>query len=127
MLILEDDVELCDDFDEKFNATVSHLPADWHALWLNGSDAKPLELYDAHLFKLISCFGTFAYLVNHTFYDVLIEGFSKQNLSSDEFTKLIQHQYNCYRPVYPLAYHRNGYSVRLEKKVHYPSLTKPKR
>lgn len=109
-MILEDDAVLVKGFEEKLDAVIKELPFDWNALWLNGTETKRGFTISGNLRKVKEMWGTFGYLLNSSFYDVVIEGLEKETKSADGFFTSIQKNNQCFATVKPLVKHRRGVS-----------------
>lgn len=96
-------------FKKKLKKVISELP-DWDALWLNGTETEKGIDYSESLNRVRKIWGTFGYIVNSSFYDVLIEGFEKERKSADYYLTSIQKKYNVFSVKKPLVKHRKGIS-----------------
>jgi len=67
VLIFEDDVELCDDFETKFYNIVSKLPEDWDLLYLGGWNRGTIKKYADGLDVAENVVCMHAYFVNGKF------------------------------------------------------------
>lgn len=65
-LILEDDIVLCEDFNNKFKEYISHMPEDWHMIYLGGNHTYPFVI-SPHIIKLRYTLANHAYCVKTDF------------------------------------------------------------
>jgi GR25 family glycosyltransferase involved in LPS biosynthesis len=74
VIILEDDVVLCEDWNERINQLKQDLPEDWGHVYLSGhSDYVALKKYDIPtIIPSPKMVGAFAYMVNSSGYDKII-------------------------------------------------------
>jgi len=66
VIILEDDVVVCDDWDNRLNILLKSLPTDWEYVYLAGhSDYVTIPKYDKPtIMKAPQMIGAFSYMVN---------------------------------------------------------------
>lgn len=96
ILIFEDDVII----DKSINLKIKEsLKINWKLLYLGASqfDWKGIETING-FYKSHKTLGTFAYAVDETIYDEIIEAFENNKKSIDNLLTLIQEKYNkeCY-------------------------------
>lgn len=130
VLITEDDVEFCDDFNFKFFEYIKELPK-WDILYLGANHGlcnpyennPPIKLTE-HVYKVLHAYSTHAYAVNKSCYQYLIDHISKSTNSLDVMYSKIQKNLEVYvfRP--HLAWQSEGYSDILETNVDYSFLKK---
>jgi len=74
IIILEDDVILCDDFNERLDKILKDLPNDWEYVYLSGhSDYEKFPIVSSQkIVKSPKMIGAFSYMVNKTAYQKLI-------------------------------------------------------
>jgi len=72
ILILEDDTEFVDDFENKFNLFTESFITEWDLLFLSGTEVKVNSIYK-NFCGLSSCYTSHSYSVNKSAYDILIE------------------------------------------------------
>lgn len=119
-LILEDDFQLCENFDVELKKVFNELPNDFEALWLGGRIVGEREDYSDSLMKIKGITGTYGYIVNHLFIDSLIHELSKEDKLADwSMSRAFK---NVYRTKKNLVKHRDGYSYILNKEVEYKDL-----
>lgn len=83
--VLEDDVCLCDDFPERIEYIGEHCPDDWDVFWLGGTVhmnpaiwhkndlGRDAERVGRRIFRAYGMWSTFAYLVNPTSRDRVLD------------------------------------------------------
>ena len=110
VLIYEDDVTFPLDFHDKFNKCIAELPEDWDSFYLAGTNkAHPLD-YSENLNKCFGAWGTFAYLIRESVYDLFIEELSRQRLAADGHFIKISGLINCFIPKKKIVSHSVGFS-----------------
>jgi len=120
-LILEDDFQLCENFDVELKKVLGELPNDFQALWLGGRIVGERENYSDSLMKIKGITGTYGYIVNHLFIDSLIHELSKEDKLADwSMSRAFKSVYKTKRN---LVKHRDGYSYILNKEVSYKDLS----
>lgn len=73
VILFEDDIDLCDDFDERLQLFLSMAPQNWMILYLGFFPWKdPIPVTPSGLHKVSKSYGTFAYIVRHTAYDRIL-------------------------------------------------------
>lgn len=87
ILILEDDVVFCENFESKLNNIYNNFPNDWDMFYLSGSLIKEGKKYNYYS-ELISTHTTHCYAVNSSAYDILIK-----LLENNIFTKPVDSSY----------------------------------
>jgi GR25 family glycosyltransferase involved in LPS biosynthesis len=93
VLIFEDDIEILDKFLEIKWDTV---PSDWEMLYLGGNHYEILE-HTSNDWKKIRSWSTYAYAVNSSLYDIIIQEAVNNTKEIDKFyLENIHPNYNCY-------------------------------
>ena len=128
VLITEDDVEFCDDLNEKFFQYQKELP-DWDILYFGANHAlcnpyesnPPIKISE-HVYKVVHAYSTHAYAVNKSCYNELINHISNPIKPLDVMYSMIQKDLNVYvfRP--HLAWQVEGYSDIMEIDIDYSFL-----
>jgi GR25 family glycosyltransferase involved in LPS biosynthesis len=115
ILILEDDIVLCDDFLNKINNLEKQLPEHWQQIYIGAILDKYGEQISENLYKIISdetMMATHSYLLNNTVYDLVCDRLLEFNTATDgEYNKL--HRENKLEPhvfIPLLTYQYDGYS-----------------
>lgn len=128
VLITEDDVEFCENFNSKFFEYILEL-SNWDMLYLGANHAlcnpyennPPIKVTE-HMYKVLHAYSTHAYAVNKSCYQYLIDHISKLTNPLDVMYSTIQKNLEVYifRP--HLAWQSEGYSDILEANVNYSFL-----
>lgn len=119
-LILEDDFQLCENFDSELKKCLDELPSNFQALWLGGRIVGKSEKHSDNLVKVNGMTGTYGYIVHYSFIDSLIEALSKEAKLADWSMSSVFK--NVYKAKKNLVKHRDGYSYILKKEVSYKDL-----
>ena len=72
-IIFEDDADLCDDFETKFNSIMNKLPEDWDLLYLGGWNRNEVKPYAEGLNIAEKVFCTHAYMIRDKFIATALE------------------------------------------------------
>lgn len=119
-LILEDDFELCENFDSEFEKCFNELPNDFECLFLGGRVIGAKKDYSENLYKIKATTGLYGYLVHERFKEKALLALSKENKLADYALSSVFE--NVYRSKKNLIKHRDGYSTLQEKVVSYKDL-----
>ena len=90
VLIFEDDVELCEDFESKFNDVMNKLPDDWDLLYLGGWNKGQIKSYAEGLNIAENVVCMHAYIVRDKFLPTAIEA-----LHSKDGIQRVPNDYKC--------------------------------
>lgn len=122
--IFEDDIYFCEDFPEKLNACLKSLPAEWDALWLNGTTigSGARIAVDGNISRTHGTWGAFAYIVNGKAIDKFINLISAANDRVDGYYSAAQSEMNCFIANEKLALHRKGFSEIQNREMDYAHL-----
>jgi glycosyl transferase family 25 len=128
VLITEDDVEFCEDLNEKFFHYQKELP-EWDILYLganhalcNPYESNPPIKVSKHVYRILHAYSTHAYAVNKSCYQYLIDHISSMTNSLDVMYSKIQKELKVYLFRPHLAWQSEGYSDIMEKTVDYSFL-----
>ena len=117
VLIFEDDIILCNDFQKEFDQRISELPDDWDMFYLSGNNfyrgkdkGTGLTPVTEFIHKTTETLTTHAYAVKSHMYDKLIEGVESLKLPLDMAYRTIQRSHNCYISRPHLGWQRPGHS-----------------
>lgn len=113
LIILEDDVTLCSDFDGRLKMFLENLPSDWKIAYLGFTETPQtkLEQISEYIFKVNEVYGCFGMIINSNFYDTLIKTLEKTKTVIDWVIKnQIQPVYGCYAFIPFLLYVNDDYS-----------------
>lgn len=119
-LILEDDFQLCENFDSELEKCFNELPDNFEALFLGGRMITPPRDYSPNLFKIKATTGAYGYLVHRRFISKALNALAKENKLADWALSSVFE--NVYRSKNNLIKHRDGYSFLQEKEVAYKDL-----
>lgn len=130
VLILEDDVQFCDDLNVKFSQYIKELP-DWDMLYFGANHAlcnpyennPPIKITN-HIYRILHAYSTHAYAVNQNSYQYLIDNISKMMYPLDVTYSRIQKDLRVYLFRPHLAWQSEGYSDIMEVNVDYSFLKK---
>jgi len=79
--ILEDDCIFVDEFMEKAKHCIEELKQlEWDVFYFGGEPNRRAEPYSDLIVKTIGVYGAHSYIVNHTFYDKVINNYSRNTL-----------------------------------------------
>jgi len=109
-LILEDDVEVVENFQERLNNVISELPDDWDLLYLGGWNVGDIVKYSDKLNHAKKVYTTHAFIVRQKFVDTVIKGINERQWKVDVLISDILPLGNCFicNPI--LAWQREGFS-----------------
>lgn len=136
VLILEDDVEFVENFNELFDSYIKLIPNDWDIIYFGGNHVGGLVEINPHISKINHSYALQAYMVNSKSYNDLLdfmEGFINKiykttqvinnvSVAADYIISFYQPISNCYvfRP--HLAYQKEDYSDIQHSVVNYDFL-----
>lgn len=128
-LILEDDVILCDDFNNEFQKYIDSMPSDWHMIYLGGNHNYPFVISE-HIIKLRHTLANHAYCVKLDFLkkevqpairemweskhnDLLFNGGTEvpNEYTIDNILAKFQNTHNCYGFTKQLMWQEAGFSI----------------
>jgi GR25 family glycosyltransferase involved in LPS biosynthesis len=113
VLILEDDVVLCDDLEERLKKFYDLAPKNWDMLMLGYFDGEcwpmPLEI-SKYIYQSVGSMGTFAYILKSKFYQTAIDKILERYEPIDAALAPLHPDNNVFifRPT--LCYQREGFS-----------------
>jgi GR25 family glycosyltransferase involved in LPS biosynthesis len=113
VLVLEDDITLSDDFDERLDFLLKELPEDWKIAYLGFNGQLNSEIGDVSrwVYSVKNVYGCFGMLINGSFLNELIEVVENNKVAIDEVIhKFIQPKYKCYSFIPFLLYVNDDYS-----------------
>jgi hypothetical protein len=124
VLILEDDVEFQDDFNNKFSEWSKEVPSNWDMLWIGGNHnwVRDIPLYSPHLIRITNTYATHAFALRDTIYDRVIEALSPLEPEDDIILAGIQKECEAFCFMPNLAYQRAGVSDVFNREVYYEFL-----
>ncbi len=133
VLILEDDAQLCQGFDQKLQTALTDLPENWCILRLHQStDGQPrLVSYTNSLNTVTKCNGTYGWVVNNRYYDIIIQLLTKNlgvlqtdrwgtyEKTFDSILMELQETTPFFQTKENLVFHADGHSDRLGITLNY--------
>jgi len=116
-LLLEDDIEFHDGFNEMFDFMSPQIPDDWDMLYLCANPATGSRLRVAdNVFRLYGGYSAHCVIFKDTVYEDALNALLFNYVQSDLTYAALQNKYNAYL-LYPhIAYQRTDYSD-IEKEV----------
>lgn len=119
ILVLEDDFEFVDNFNELFELKYKNLPYDWEFLYFGGNHVGGLIKINDDCAKTIHTFTTNSYCIKEEMFDVILASTERLNKQIDVYYADLQKTFNSYvfRP--HLAFQKSGYSYIQEGEVDY--------
>lgn len=109
-LILEDDIEFIDNFQEIFCKKITHVPEDYDILYMCGNNPQNLEMINEHIAKITSVLSTGAYAISAKFAKKIIFEIEKFTDPIDCIYAKHTPNHKCYIFKPYLATQRTGYS-----------------
>lgn len=99
ILVLEDDVEFIDGFQDRLNKAMSELPDNWDMLWLGGLPREKNEPYSDSLDRMFGSWGTYGYVIRNTMYLTVLRVLSEQPIkySVDDYYGRLHSKHNSFR------------------------------
>ena len=125
VLILEDDVEFAENFNDKFTKFTEVFDKEWDMIYFSGSLINTSDVYETY-HKLNSCHTTHSYAVNSTVYDHIIDKLETYKFSKpvDVIYSEIQSSMKSWITMPFLTYQSTSFSDIQEKVVDYDSIKK---
>jgi GR25 family glycosyltransferase involved in LPS biosynthesis len=124
VLIMEDDVEFCDDFNERLNLKMSSLPDDWNMLFFGANHISPPLRVNEHVYKIRRAYSAHCYAINSNVYDLILDELTQLKEPLDVTYANIQPIINAYVINPHLVWQRPGYSDICETVVDYTHVHK---
>jgi GR25 family glycosyltransferase involved in LPS biosynthesis len=124
VVILEDDVVFCDNFNQEFNLSMIEMPKDWDMIFFGSNHVhSPIKISD-RICKLRRAYSAHCYVIRDRMYDELIGLIEPMNEPLDVTYANIQSTHNCYVFNPHLVWQRPGYSDICEMVVDYTHVHK---
>ena len=122
VLIFEDDVVFCDDFNAKLAEFMANVPSDWDMIYLGGNHNyhtgnKP-EQVNKHVIKCNKTIAIHAIVVKNSIYKHILD-INSLTKPIDLVYEEIQENSNVYAPCISIAKQRAGYSDIRKRQVNY--------
>lgn len=116
IMILEDDVIVCDDFIIKLKKVMSELPDNWDLLYLGGWNVGEKIKYSDSLDVAKKVYTTHAFIVKNKFFDTIINQINSRDWKVDVLLSEVLEKGNCFICNPTIAWQREGYSD-IENKI----------
>jgi GR25 family glycosyltransferase involved in LPS biosynthesis len=114
ILILEDDIEICDEFIDKINNLENQLPKEWDQIYIGAilSTLGEKITENLHTINTDCMLGTHSYLLNETAYDKITNKLLEFNSSTDGEYNILHKKKNIisYIHIPLMTYQYDGYS-----------------
>lgn len=123
VLILEDDVEFCNNFIPLIEETLNKLPEDWDIFFLGGNHTGGYSKINEKIGRVYKTFALHAYAVRNKCLDTIYENMirfvgntlccNKQitpSVAADYYLSKLQPHLNCYSAFPNLAWQRESFS-----------------
>lgn len=124
--VFEDDVELPDDFSERFDEYMQQFDniqfSDWYMLYLGANHENGAIPVTKNIVQVNGSFTTHAFAVNNIFFNAIINVLSLRNDKVDVLISSLHKGGHCYCFDPNLATQAAGFSDILEKQVDYKHL-----
>lgn len=110
ILIFEDDVELCDDFNDLFESYIKQVPNDWSFIYLGGNHVGSYSHITNNVAKINYSFAIHAIIINENVYDHILQILPEEKEQVDVTYAKLQRIFPSYvfRP--HLAWQRKDFS-----------------
>lgn len=125
VLILEDDVELCPDFNTKFSEAINKVPDDWDMIYFGGNHESEPELLGDGLLKCSQTFAIHCIGVRWSAYEPILQMCRAYDMLVPIdylYAELHRNSLNVYAFSPALAFQRVGYSDIQQEVVDYTIL-----
>jgi GR25 family glycosyltransferase involved in LPS biosynthesis len=113
LLILEDDVTLCDDFQKRLEFFMDIVPDDWSIVYLGFNEQPDTKLFKINefVYKVENVLGCFGMIINENYYDELIEIIENNLMPIDNLiSTFVQIKQSCYSFIPFFLYVNDDYS-----------------
>jgi len=110
IVIFEDDVELCDDFIDRFNLHYESTPEDWRFLYMGGNHVGGLIHVNDKVSKIRHSYAIHAVCIHEELYDHILNMLKEERVQVDVTYAQLQKVFPSYvfRP--HLAWQKDGHS-----------------
>jgi GR25 family glycosyltransferase involved in LPS biosynthesis len=133
ILVLEDDIEFIDDFNEYFDKASESIPDDWEMMYLGGMynyGVRAPELINKHVARIYHMMSTHSYGLRcplpYAVHDEIMETFPYMTDSMDGYLVRFQKMFKAYAFIEPMAWQRAEFSDIQHATRDYVSLFKRK-
>lgn len=113
ILILEDDIEFCDNFNEKFEEYVLYIPDSWNLLYTGGNHlgVHNVKSINQHCVRILNTYTTHFIGMKSTMFDAMINRVpANLNNPIDVIYAEWQRQYETYCTVPHLTWQKTSFS-----------------
>ncbi len=110
IIIFEDDVELCDDFNSRFMLHYDNTPEDWRFLYMGGNHVGGLTPVNNKISRIRHTYAIHAICVHEELYDHILSMLGEEKVQVDVTYAQLQKTFPSYvfRP--HLAWQKDGHS-----------------
>ena len=110
IVIFEDDVVLCEDFNERFDLHYVNVPNDWRFLYMGGNHVGGLSLVNNKVSKINHTYAIHAICIHEELYEPILGLLLEEQVQVDVTYSQLQKLYPSYvfRP--HLAWQKDGHS-----------------
>ena len=94
----EDDVEFCDDFEEKFSLLYSKIPDNWDMIYLGYNRIAGVSIPTQHeeIVKIAGAYAIHAFILNKRAIKIAYSHFAKNKCQADVYYAQLQEHLNVY-------------------------------
>jgi GR25 family glycosyltransferase involved in LPS biosynthesis len=119
VIILEDDVDICDDFIERYDLMIKEMPKNWNHIYLGAITNKLGYKINDHIYRSMPSMGTHAYMIRKAIYKDFIREFSRLNGATDFImSEMIRtNKLNSYSFIPFFAYQNTDFSIVQNEKI----------
>lgn len=124
VLIMEDDVQFCDDFSNQFGECMNLVPDNWDMIFFGANHIQRPSKINEKIYKLNYSYSAHCYAIRNTVFDILINLLTNSTNPLDVVYANIQSSINAYVVNPHLVWQRPGYSDICEEYVDYTHVHK---
>jgi len=121
VIILEDDIEICDDFVERYNLMMKEIPKNWNHIYLGAIANKLGDKISKYIYKSLPYMGTHSYIIRKAIYNDLIRKLSRMYGQTDFImSEMIRtNKLNSYSFIPFFTYQNNKFSEVRNENINY--------
>lgn len=97
--IFEDDIEFCENFEEKFSLIYEDIPSDWDMIYLGHNRHVgpniPLD-HNPQIVRIMNAYAIHAFILNKKAIETAYNFFSKTPFQADVYYAKLQYELNAY-------------------------------
>lgn len=116
LMVMEDDIEVDKNFNEKLDNIMSQLPEDWDLLYLGGWNVGEKNSYSVLLDVAEKVYTTHSFIVKNKFFDIIIETLNSRDWKVDVLLSEALPKGKCFISNPTIAWQREGFSD-IENKI----------